>query len=415
MNRLKRSVSSLILALAISAAVLPATLSEAIPSANAVCLNPFSSECDNYSKVNYCNSNDPSSSKYCSIDRGTAVVKDGIRDIQTQDKASVYLQKVVSYLLWFLGIVGVLYLIFAGFTIMTSSGDNEKVKKAKGTVTYVLAGLVLIFLAYSIVKFVVSVINGNSVPAAGSGTTFQIPSLFPTANAATVAVEDIAIQGTFLEYKKRIDEVAIDLDRQYKVDGKIQDATLLRLKALVVGTMDTVADKYGSINATMAQSVVTAIEVVRKDPGSDAKIGEMATVLTSYLKTAKIDTITGKASATPASGNAPLTVSLRADDVRDPSGVLIPSKNFVWWIKKASGREIIGTGPSIAYTFREERNYTVFLDVLSASKNSNGKTDVLPLQASVQVQVLPKLGNVLLFLNGSNVSNADKHKITPAT
>ncbi len=307
-----------------------------------------------------------------------------------------------------------LYLIFAGFTIMTSSGDDEKVKKAKGTVKFVLAGLVLIFLAYSIIRFVVGVINGSGAPATGSGTTFRFPSLIPTAYAAT-AVEDIAIAGTFLEYKKSIDEIAIDLDRQYKVDGKIQDATLLRLKALVVGTMDTVPDKYASSNATMAQSVVTAIEVVRKDPGSDSKISEMASVLSSYLKGAKIDAITGKASATPASGNAPLTVSLRADNVRDPSGVVVPARNYVWWIKKTSGREIIGTGPSIAYTFREERNYAVFLDVLSASRNSNGKTDVLPLQTSVEVQVLPKLGNILLFLNGTNVSNSEKHKITPST
>lgn len=297
---------------------------------------------------------------------------------------------------------------------MTSSGDDEKVKKAKGTVKFVLAGLILIFLAYSIIRFVIGVINGSGAPAAGSGATFRFPSLIPTAYAAT-AVEDIAIAGTFLEYKKSIDAIAIDLDRQYKVDGKIQDATLLRLKALVVGTMDTVPDKYASSNATMAQSVVTAIEVVRKDPGSDSKISEMASVLSSYLKGAKIDSISGKASATPASGNAPLTVSLRADNVRDPSGVVVPARNYVWWVKKTSGREIIGTGPSIAYTFREERNYTVFLDVLSASRNSNGKTDVLPLQTSVEVQVLPKLGNILLFLNGTNVSNSEKHKITPST
>lgn len=268
-------------------------------------------------------------------------------------------------------------------------------------------------MAYSIVKFIVSVISGTT--GATPKTTFELPSILPVAHAATVAPEDIATQGTFLEYKRSINEVAIDLDRQYKVDGKISDATLLRLKALVVGTMTTFSDKHASSNVISAQGVVTAIEVVRKDSGSDAKISELASSLTTYLKTAKIESVSGKASATPDSGNAPLTVSLRADDVRDPSGVLIPSRNYVWWIKTPTGRTVIGTGPSIAYTFREERNYTVFLDVTSASRNSQGKTDVLPLQSSVNVSVLPKLGNVLLFLNGQNVSNSDKHKITPAT
>lgn len=209
--------------------------------------------------------------------------------------------------------------------------------------------------------------------------------------------------------------MTIDLDRQYKVDGKIKDATLLRLKALIVGTMDTVADKNASSNGVMAQSVITAIEVVRKDPGNDAKIGDLASTLISYIKGAKVDKIEGKATATPQKGNAPLTVSLRADGVRDPSGVVIPSRNYVWWIKTPGGRSIIGTGPSVAYTFREERNYTVFLDVLSASRNSKGKTDVLPLQTSVDVNVLPKLGNIILYINGTNVSSTDKHKITPAS
>ncbi|MFB0964650.1 MAG: PKD domain-containing protein, partial [Patescibacteria group bacterium] len=283
-------------------------------------------------------------------------------------------------------------------------------KKAKGTVKYVAGGLLLIFLAYAIVTFIVRVLN-----APPAKTTFEFPSVFQTAVAASVAPEDVATQGTFLEFKRSINDVAIDFDRQYKVDGKVSDATLLRLKALIVGSMETFADKYASSNAVMAQSVVTSIEVVRKDSGSDAKIGDLATTLANYLKAAKIDAVTGKASATPESGNAPLTVSLRADEVRDPSGVVIPSRNYVWWIKTPAGRTVIGTGPSIAYTFREERNYTVFLDVISASRNSQGKTDVLPLQSSVNVSVLPKLGNVLLFLNGQNVSNSEKHKITPAT
>jgi PKD repeat protein len=411
MSLLKRSIPRLLLVFALSAAlVAPMTEIFHVPEANAGC-NLFNlDDCPDYSKVNYCNSNDPGSSKYCSIDKGTEVAKDGIRNIQTERKFSQYIQDVVSYLLLFLGIVGVIYLIHAGFVIMTSSGDEEKVKKAKGTIKYVAGGLLLIFLAYSIVTFIVRVIN-----APAPARAFEMPSLFPTAYAATAA-EDVATQGTFLEYKRSVDEIAIDLDRQYKVDGKIEDATLLRLKALVVGTMDTFSDKYASTNATMAQSVVTSIEVVRRDSGSDSKIGDLATTLANYFKNAKVDKISGKASATPSSGNAPLTVSLRADDVRDPSGVVIPSRNYVWWIKNSGGsRNVIGTGPSIAYTFREERNYTVFLDVISASRNSKGKTDVLPLQSSVDISVLPKLGNVILYLNGTNVSNLEKYKITPTT
>ncbi|MFB0964651.1 MAG: hypothetical protein QMC36_03000 [Patescibacteria group bacterium] len=121
MNRFKRSVSSLLLAIAATVALLPVSLPSSVPEAFASCniLNP--EDCGDYSKVNYCNSNDPASSKYCSIDQGTAVVGDNIQNINKERKFSQYVQDVTTYLLSFLALVGVAYLLFAGFTIMTSS------------------------------------------------------------------------------------------------------------------------------------------------------------------------------------------------------------------------------------------------------------------------------------------------------
>jgi len=74
----------------------------------------------------------------------------------------------------------------------------------------------------------------------------------------------------------------------------------------------------------------------------------------------------------------------------------------------------LGTGPSINHTFLEERTYTVFLNILSSSRNKNGKIDVLPFDASINVNVLPKLGNLSLAINGIYVSNLNKIKFTPA-
>jgi PKD repeat protein len=409
MHRINRKLVAFFATLACAGFLFSGTFENPLPEAAASC-NIFNVEdCPDYSQVNYCNSNDPNSSRYCSINKGTDIVKDGVNDIEKGSKFSNYVQRVVSYLLMFLGIVGVIYIIYSGFVVMTSAGDEEKVKKAKGTIKYVAFGLLLIFLAYSIVTFLIGK-NGKG----GIFNTAFLPSLIDTAYADEAS--DVAISGTFEEYKRKIDSLAIDLDRQYKVDGKISDATLLRLKALVIGSMDTFPDTFAQSNTTLASSLVTAIEVVRKDPSSDTKVGDLAETLSSYFKNVRIPRIDGKAAATPAVGNAPLTVSLRAEEVKDPSGVVTPRGNYVWWMKTAGGsRTVIGTGPSIAYTFREERNYTVFLDILSASRNSKRKTDVLPLQSSVDVSVLPKLGNILLYLNGTNVSLSDRHKVTPAT
>jgi hypothetical protein len=54
------------------------------------------------------------------------------------------------------------------------------------------------------------------------------------------------------------------------------------------------------------------------------------------------------------------------------------------------------------------------LNILSSSRNKNGKTDVLPFDSSINVNVLPKLGNISISINGIYVSNLDTIKFTPA-
>lgn len=108
------------------------------------------SDCDSGSSVIYCQEGDN-----CSLDRGTAIVSHNINSIEKERKFSMYIQDIVAYLLLFIGIVGVLYIIYAGFNILTSGGDEDKVKKSKTTIFHIFIGLLLIFLAYSIVKFVI--------------------------------------------------------------------------------------------------------------------------------------------------------------------------------------------------------------------------------------------------------------------
>lgn len=57
--------------------------------------------------------------------------------------------------------------------------------------------------------------------------------------------------------------------------------------------------------------------------------------------------------------------------------------------------------------------YTVNLEINSASRNSKGKVDVMPFAGTQEVKVLPRLANILLFINGGNASNVDTFKITP--
>lgn len=377
------------------------------PSASACNIFNWTDDCMWVNSVDYCNSNDPASSKYCSLDRGTQVVSGNINNIEKDRKFSVWIQDVVAYLLVFLGIVGVLYIIYAGFNVLTAAGNDDKVKKGKATILHVFIGLVLIFLAFSIVKFII----GSNGRGGILNNAFEMPSLIET----TYAYTDYDTN-TFDNYKKQIELLSSTLDREYQVNNKITSQTLATLSTLVKSSMQTFPDSDDAIfNTNFANSLITAIEVVKKNPDSDTAISNLAKSLNDYLTKIKVKRITGKITASPETGNAPLVVTLRASEVIDPSGVTIPKSGYIWWIRSSGGaRTILGTGPSITYTFPEERTYTVFLNILSSSRNKYGKTDVLPFDSSINVHVLPKLGNISLSINGVYVSNTDKIKFTPA-
>ena len=98
--------------------------------------------------------------------------------------------------------------------------------------------------------------------------------------------------------------------------------------------MNTFPDSDNIIfNTNLANSLITAIELVKKTPDSDTAITNLAKSLNDYLTKIKVGRIKGKVIASPETGNAPLTVTLRASEVVDPSGVTIPKTSYIWWVR----------------------------------------------------------------------------------
>jgi hypothetical protein len=83
----------------------------------------------------------------------------GINWVVMHWTASEYIQKIVVYLLSFLALVAVLIIIYAWVNILTSAGDDERVKKSTWMIKYAIIWLVIIFLAYPITTFVIWVFN----------------------------------------------------------------------------------------------------------------------------------------------------------------------------------------------------------------------------------------------------------------
>lgn len=75
--------------------------------------------------------------------------------------------KGLNYIFTIAGILLLLYLIFSGFKMFTSGGDQKKVSEAKASLTNALVGFVIVFIAFWIVQL------AGSIFGLGSNTVFQ--------------------------------------------------------------------------------------------------------------------------------------------------------------------------------------------------------------------------------------------------
>jgi hypothetical protein len=67
-----------------------------------------------------------------------------------------FIKNLVNILLYVLGAVAVIVIIFAGIFYTTSGGDAASVTKAKNTLLYAVIGLVVALISYAIVNFVLT-------------------------------------------------------------------------------------------------------------------------------------------------------------------------------------------------------------------------------------------------------------------
>jgi len=81
----------------------------------------------------------------------SALISSG--DIPKIDAMTVFIRALnITYII--IGIIAVVAIILAGFTLITSAGNAEAIKKGKNTILYAIIGLIFIALAYTITFFV---------------------------------------------------------------------------------------------------------------------------------------------------------------------------------------------------------------------------------------------------------------------
>jgi lysylphosphatidylglycerol synthetase-like protein (DUF2156 family) len=68
---------------------------------------------------------------------------------------------VVNVLLFIIGAISVIMLIYGGIRYTVSGGDTAAVTAAKNTILYAIVGLIIAFFAYAIVNFVIGSLTGG--------------------------------------------------------------------------------------------------------------------------------------------------------------------------------------------------------------------------------------------------------------
>lgn len=69
--------------------------------------------------------------------------------------------KITNTILYAVGIVSVVMLIYGGIRYVVSGGDSKKVTDAKNTIMYALIGLIIAILSFAIVNFVINAVGGE--------------------------------------------------------------------------------------------------------------------------------------------------------------------------------------------------------------------------------------------------------------
>lgn len=82
-------------------------------------------------------------------------------DVATLSCLPTVFNNVIDWAVGLAGLVAVLFIIFSGIKFLTSGGDPKQVEGAKKTMTYAIAGLIIILLAFTLIKLI-SVITGTT-------------------------------------------------------------------------------------------------------------------------------------------------------------------------------------------------------------------------------------------------------------
>ncbi len=105
-----------------------------------------------------------------SVQEGAEVARADGMPSELIGRTGVFTQ-ITNTVLFAVGIISVVMLIYGGIRYVLSGGDSKKVTDAKNTILYAIIGLIISILAYAIVNFVINTVTGEDNSAANPDTS----------------------------------------------------------------------------------------------------------------------------------------------------------------------------------------------------------------------------------------------------
>lgn len=202
---------------------------------------------------------------------------------------------------------------------------------------------------------------------------------------------------TFNEYRYNIVKEYFKLKQEFEISWNISKNSLNVILQNAKTGYNYLPDNL--INENALRNLETSIKKWMNTPNSEVVYREIVETLNNYLEKVNIQSLKWNIEAWPITWNAPLTVTFRRK-VTDPTWTIIPANNYIWWFDDWGKKKIIWRWVSINYTFKDEWNHTVFLDVKSSHKNSWWYTDVLPFSTRTVIEVKEKIASLIINING---------------
>ena len=86
-------------------------------------------------------------------------------DINPESSLLYFIGQATNIIIGALGVIAVIYMIYAGFLWLTAGGNDDQIKKAKTTIRRVIIGMIILTLSYAIVGFVLGQFQGVVPPS----------------------------------------------------------------------------------------------------------------------------------------------------------------------------------------------------------------------------------------------------------